>query len=191
MRKKGIITAALAISLTLVSTFSSFAGQWRQDSTGWWWQEDDGSYPAGRWRWLDGNGDGVYEHYHFDDNGYLETNTTVENTYQVNADGAEVDSDNTLKLVRNGPSPDRQTKMLFTTNTGDGFGDNSEYMDTFTDLKPGVFAMWEASPFITSILKIEFIAPWIEYNYYEVEVADSEQYLQCFICIKIHLSVLF
>lgn len=67
---------------------TAFAGQWVQNTTGWWWQEDNGSYPVSQWKWLDGNKDGIYECYAFDSNGYIYTNTTTPDGYTVNADGA-------------------------------------------------------------------------------------------------------
>ena len=36
------------------------AAEWKHDSKGWWWQNDDGSYPAASWQWLDGNHDGAW-----------------------------------------------------------------------------------------------------------------------------------
>lgn len=65
-----------------------FAAGWQQNATGWWWQNDDGSWPANSWQWLDGNGDGVAECYYFDGNGYMLANTTTPDGYTVNADGA-------------------------------------------------------------------------------------------------------
>lgn len=80
-----------AAVMTAAMSMTALAGQWRQDSAGWWWQEDDGSYARNTWQWLDGNQDGVYESYYFDDSGYLAVNTVVDG-YQVNGDGCWVDS---------------------------------------------------------------------------------------------------
>ena len=44
MRKKTIIVAVLAATLTLSSVFSSFAGQWIQDERGWKYVEYDGTF---------------------------------------------------------------------------------------------------------------------------------------------------
>ena len=75
---------------TLLSTFyplTSFAGEWKSDNNGWWYQNDDGSYPKNTWQWIDGNKDGVSESYYFNENGYLLTNTTKDGC-TVNGDGA-------------------------------------------------------------------------------------------------------
>lgn len=47
------------------------AGTWIQDSTGWWYQNKDGSYPAACWQLLTYNG--TSEWYHFDEKGYMQT----------------------------------------------------------------------------------------------------------------------
>ena len=60
MKKKligGLLTAAVALSMNV----TVFAAGWVQNSTGWWYEEDDGSYPASTWQWIDGNGDGISE----------------------------------------------------------------------------------------------------------------------------------
>ena len=85
--KKGYILATLTLAAVLGSVMTSFAG-WQSDTDGYWWQNDDGTYPTNTWQWLDGNGDGVAECYYFDGNGYMLANTTTPDGYQVNIDGA-------------------------------------------------------------------------------------------------------
>ena len=85
--KKGYFMAALAAAISLGSAMTSFAG-WQSDANGYWWQNDDGTWPSNSWQWLDGNGDGVAECYYFDGNGYMLANTTTPDGYQVNIDGA-------------------------------------------------------------------------------------------------------
>ena len=84
--KIAAITTAVSVSFTAIS----YAGQWKQDTTGSWWQEDNGSYPVNTWSWIDGNQDGVSECYYFDGSGYRLTNTVTPDGYQVNGDGAWV-----------------------------------------------------------------------------------------------------
>ena len=79
-----IATTVVALSLAV----PCFAGSWEMDNTGWWWKNDDGSYPANCWQWIDGNRDGVAESYCFNEAGYLLTNTTTPDGYQVDANGA-------------------------------------------------------------------------------------------------------
>lgn len=90
MRKRMFKQAAMlamAMAMTIGAATTAMAGQWKQDTKGWWWQNDDGSYPVSQWQWLDGNGDGVAESYCFDASGYMYANTTTPDGYQVNADG--------------------------------------------------------------------------------------------------------
>ena len=87
---KRVAALVLAASMVLGSAMTSMAASWQQNATGWWWQNDDGTWPANEWRWLDGNNDGVAECYYFDSNGYMAANTTTPDGYQVNADGAWV-----------------------------------------------------------------------------------------------------
>ena len=99
MKKRVYVTAAAAI-LTALWCQTAFAGQWVEDPsrpanengrTNWWYQRDDGTYPAGGWEWLDGNGDGTAESYRFDENGWMYASTTVDG-YAVNENGAWVEN---------------------------------------------------------------------------------------------------
>lgn len=90
MKKKMRILGA-GILLSAVMVMTSYAGSWQRNEKGWWWLEDNGSYPVSTWCWLDGNGDGISECYYFDNNGYMLANTITPDGYQVNGDGAWVD----------------------------------------------------------------------------------------------------
>lgn len=79
-----------SILFSLVMTTSAFAGQWMQDTTGWWYQNDDGSYPVNCWQWIDGNGDGIAEYYYFNEHGYCLMSTVTPDGNTVNANGAWV-----------------------------------------------------------------------------------------------------
>ena len=78
---------------------------WKQDNTGWWYQNADGSYPANSWKEING------AWYYFEGNGYMAsnkwignyyvgasgamlTNTTTPDGYQVGADGAWIQANN-------------------------------------------------------------------------------------------------
>lgn len=69
------------------------AAEWKQDGTGWWYQRDDGTYPAASWNWLDGNADGTAECYYFNEQGYLLTGVKTPDGYAVNGDGAWIVND--------------------------------------------------------------------------------------------------
>lgn len=89
-RSKKIVALAMAALMTAGSGMTVSAGQWQSDTNGWWWQNDDGSYPVGSWQWLDGNNDGTAECYYFDGNGYMLANTITPDGYSVDGNGAWV-----------------------------------------------------------------------------------------------------
>ncbi len=80
-----LLTAA---ALTAALPITAAAGTWEREPAGWWWKEEDGSYPAGEWRWLDGNQDGIAECYYFNGAGWLVTDAQTPDGWMVNADGA-------------------------------------------------------------------------------------------------------
>ena len=61
----GMSVLMLASTFTLVSVQA--AGGWKQNKTGWWWEEDNGSYPTNSWKQIGGTW------YYFDGNGYMVT----------------------------------------------------------------------------------------------------------------------
>ncbi len=81
------ITTAI---LSTVMGMTALAGEWKQNTIGWWYQNDGGSYPTNQWKWLDGNNDGISECYYFDSNGYMLFNTTTPDGYTVNSNGSWV-----------------------------------------------------------------------------------------------------
>ena len=81
MRKNILKTFMAALTITTSMTMVSFAGQWQQDQIGWWWQEDNGSYPVSQWKEI-GN-----EWYYFNSAGYMAENQW-RGDYYLGADGA-------------------------------------------------------------------------------------------------------
>lgn len=88
MKNRILTVVGLTTALTLATSTQSFAGQWLSDANGWWWQNDDGTYPANTWRWIDGNNDGVSECYSFNPEGYCVTSGTTPDGYMVDGTGA-------------------------------------------------------------------------------------------------------
>ena len=84
--------AAITIAVTILGATPAYAGQWMQDSAGWWWQNDDGSYPTSEWRWLDGNNDGVSEKYYFGADGYMLSNGAAPDGQLVDGSGAWIEN---------------------------------------------------------------------------------------------------
>lgn len=86
--KKNIMVGILSTVMVMSMSITAFAGQWQSDANGWWYQNDDGSYPASTWQWIDGNNDGTAESYYFNPQGYCLMNTTTPDGYTVNPAGA-------------------------------------------------------------------------------------------------------
>ena len=82
--KKQLLTFAAAGVMAAAMSFSAFAGEWKEDQTGWWYQNDDGSYLNNGWNWINGRS------YYFTPEGYCLTNTTTPDGYTVDASGAWV-----------------------------------------------------------------------------------------------------
>lgn len=72
--KNRLLKFACAAALIVSITVPASAAQWQQSSGKYWYQRDDGSYPANVWEQIDGSW------YHFDGNGYMQTGWYVEYT---------------------------------------------------------------------------------------------------------------
>lgn len=88
MKKKSLVVLGLAVGMSLSLPLLSYAGEWKQDATGWWLQNDDGTYPVNKWEWVDGNKDGIAECYYFNESGYCLMATTTPDNCTVNESGA-------------------------------------------------------------------------------------------------------
>lgn len=80
------MTALMAAAMST----TAFAGSWRTDGGGRWYQNDDGSCTKNGWQWIDSDDDGYSECFYFDSNGYVLTNTRTPDGSQVNGIGAWV-----------------------------------------------------------------------------------------------------
>ena len=86
--KKKWLTAVVVAGMALTMSLTAFAGSWKKDAIGWWYDNENGTYLQNGWSWVDGNRDGVAECYYFENSGYILTGTTTPDGYQVNGDGA-------------------------------------------------------------------------------------------------------
>ena len=72
--KKGIalcLSSAMIASIVLPTSVE--AASWKQNKTGWWWQEDNGSYPVSQWKVING------KWYAFDERGYMRSGWFLSN----------------------------------------------------------------------------------------------------------------
>ena len=87
MKKKRILGALFAAILIFTCAVPQTvnAASWQHDSSGWWYQYDNGSYPKNQWKYINGH------YYWFDSNGYMATYWRVVGGkwHYFGADGAE------------------------------------------------------------------------------------------------------
>lgn len=88
MKNQFLAIIGLTTALSLATSTQSFAGQWHSDTNGWWWRNDDGTYPASTWQWIDGNNDGSSECYYFNPEGYCVISGITPDGYTVDETGA-------------------------------------------------------------------------------------------------------
>ena len=110
--------------ITISTSFSSLAGSWEEDAKGWWYKNDDGSYPRGTWFTFATTG----KQYYFNDEGYLLINTTTPDGYKVGSDGAYLESDpsNIARSQTKKPDSSSSSDSSGYVNSGPGVvGNNS------------------------------------------------------------------
>ena len=104
--KKLLITLTAVMLLSVSMSMVAYAAEWKQDTTGWWYEQDGGGYATG-WRWIDGDNDGISEAYYFDKSGYLIVNDVVPYAKdeieslqtRVNENGAYIDKNGTVVTI--------------------------------------------------------------------------------------------
>ena len=79
---KKLITFIAAGVFALSMAMTSFAGSWQRNNVGWWYQNDNGTWPAACWQQING------AWYYFNPAGYMLENTTTPDGYYVGVDGA-------------------------------------------------------------------------------------------------------
>ncbi len=80
---KTVVAFAAATAMTMASVITASAATWKQDSIGWWVENEDGSYLKNQW--YQSPESGLW--YYMGTDGYMLTNTTTPDGYLVNADG--------------------------------------------------------------------------------------------------------
>ena len=127
MRKLGMKIAVAAAVFCMAMPFAAFAGTWKSDANGMWYQFDDGSYPKAQWAWIDTDNDGMAECFYFDENGYVLRNTTTPDGNRVNGIGAWVVGSEVKqkagadKTSGNGDSNGDNSNDSSNSDTGDGY----------------------------------------------------------------------
>lgn len=81
MSGKGVKVAVVGAVIAMIMTVPAYAGEWKQDESGWWYENSDGTYLANQWEWIEG------KCYYFGADGYMLTNGTAPDGAVVNDKG--------------------------------------------------------------------------------------------------------
>ena len=71
----------LTFAMAIIMSNNIYAGEWKNDANGWWYQNDDGSYSVNAWKEINDHW------YYFDESGYMLTDTTTPDGYKLNKSG--------------------------------------------------------------------------------------------------------
>lgn len=119
MKHKGFVTLGLAAGLSVLTSMSAFAGEWKVDSDGCWYQNDDGSYPQDGWKEIDG------KYYYFQPDGYILRNTITPDEYVVGLDGAWIPNETEESLRQK-----ENERANHVQDAASRFADVSKYFNT-------------------------------------------------------------
>lgn len=153
----------MTLVLTLTGTSYAFAGQWAQDAgkasladgvSNWYWQEDDGARAKNCSLWLDGNQDGIYENYTFDEDGWMLANTFTEYGGWINSDGALTEDTVTVSQMIAPRDSTVITALDFTLTLPDNWENHFIYRvsggDLFVDFYPMRRHMFDGKSYDTA-----------------------------------------
>lgn len=92
---------------------------WKQDNTGWWWKEENGTYPISTWKQIGG------KYYYFGSDGYMLHDTITPDGYKVNSDGVW-DQSAAQQTNNNKNGGDAYSNLIYPVDViGGGFTKNS------------------------------------------------------------------
>ena len=74
--------SSAAASASANTSGETASAGWRKDAKGWWWQNADGTYPAGQWMEING------KQYYFGSDGYMYADRRTPDGYLTGSDGA-------------------------------------------------------------------------------------------------------
>ncbi|EXG87856.1 hypothetical protein K413DRAFT_4757 [Clostridium sp. ASBs410] len=107
---KRLLVLLMTATIAICSTFVSFAGEWKQNDKGWWYQNDDGSYVTSSWKEIDG------KQYYFGWHGYMLHDTTTPDGYYVGSDGAWIPDGEILNSEAVNPLGDKDLAIQTLAN---------------------------------------------------------------------------
>lgn len=89
----GVLLCLAAINIQVPDTV--LAGTWQQEENNWWYQEEDGIWPAWQWKEIDN------KWYYFDENGYCVTGWRKidDNWYDFDKNGVFRPDDGSMSIM--------------------------------------------------------------------------------------------
>lgn len=133
MKKKIKNIISISVAVTLLMPLPAFAAGWEQDSSGWRWENADGTYAMNSWVWDDWNNDDIQECYYFGADGYMLSNTVTPDGYFLNASGAWVVPGQTYMNIYNTILPDLERHPIVTTEVDRNWFSTSRQKLDFID----------------------------------------------------------
>lgn len=117
--------ALMVMALCLMAPITSFAGEWKEDSKGWWVQSDDGTYLTNQW--YQSPESGLY--YYLGADGYMLVNAITPDGYQVDANGVWNPSVTSTQHVTNGQidTPSTNNNSNNSNNNSSGYYNEDGY----------------------------------------------------------------
>ena len=87
---KRVFIFAITCLLVIGMSITCLAGTWKQDEKGYWYVNDDGTYPTNTWMTIDG------KEYYFNADGYLLVNTITPDGFTVDSNGEKCSAANSI-----------------------------------------------------------------------------------------------
>lgn len=173
---KKLTAIFIGLAFTVAAALPAYAGTWRLDGNGWWYQNDDGSYPAGCWQWIDSDGDGMAECYYFYSDGYMAHNNDI-NGYHVDNAGQWVVGDQVQRMnvaaAASAASAGRDMSYAqYCRGINSIWSDATEYGLGYYDIYLGVSP--ETMTDLGDCWKVNDVQVYLPYEYYTETQAQAQ-----------------
>jgi hypothetical protein len=113
--------------LGTLCAFPVMAAEWKQESDGrWWYQNDDGSYPVSEWKVIDD------KEYYFDAEGYMAENTTIDGK-EIGADGTVMTQEASAETTEGSGEDEKSETVTDTAEESEADTEESDWPEVGTD----------------------------------------------------------
>ena len=149
MRKGMNLAAVFGMAATMMiggatTTFAAWQTGAGENVNRWWYDNENGTWAAGGWYWVDGNKDGVAECYYFDDDGWALTSNTTPDGYTVNEAGAWVENGIVLTKYITTDSSNVYEYNPYEGSTGSTYEESYDETEDYEDESSELDAMNES-----------------------------------------------